>query len=72
MALLDEEGETLHGAEAGRILGERYQIREVLGRGGMGEVYRAFDLKLRVDVALKAVRPELSESERARELLRQE
>ena len=26
----------------------------------MGEVYRAFDLKLRVDVALKAVRPELS------------
>ena len=35
-------------------------------------VYRAFDLKLRVDVALKAVRPELSASERARELLRQE
>lgn len=37
-----------------------------------GEVYRAFDLKLRVDVALKAVRPELSSSEKARELLRQE
>ena len=44
--------------DAGRILGERYQIRELLGRGGMGEVFRAFDLKLRVDVALKAVRPE--------------
>jgi serine/threonine protein kinase len=72
MALEDEEPETLHGEGTGRILGERYQIREVLGRGGMGEVYRAFDLKLRVDVALKSVRPELSSSENAQELLRQE
>ncbi len=72
MALEDEESPTLHGSSPGGILGERYQIREVLGRGGMGEVYRAFDLKLRVDVALKAVRPELSSSEKARELLRQE
>ncbi|MGH9388458.1 MAG: serine/threonine-protein kinase, partial [Vicinamibacteria bacterium] len=63
-----EELPTLHG----RILGERYQIREVLGRGGMGEVFRAFDLKLRVDVALKSVRPELTSNEKARELLRQE
>jgi serine/threonine protein kinase len=38
----------------------------------MGEVYRAFDLKLRVDVALKAVRPDLSSNEKARELLRGE
>ena len=72
MALEDEEVPTLHGQGPGGILGERYQIREVLGRGGMGEVYRAFDLKLRVDVALKAVRPELLENERAQELLRRE
>ncbi len=72
MALEDEESPTLHGSSPGGILGERYQIRDVLGRGGMGEVYRAFDLKLRVDVALKAVRPELSSSEKARDLLRQE
>jgi hypothetical protein len=72
MALEDDEKPTLHGSSPGGILGERYQIREVLGRGGMGEVYRAFDVKLRVDVALKAVRPELSASEKARELLRQE
>jgi serine/threonine protein kinase len=72
MALEDEENPTLQGSSPGGILGERYQIREILGRGGMGEVYRAFDLKLRVDVALKAVRPELSASDKARELLRQE
>ncbi len=36
MALSDEESPTLHGSSPGLILGERYQIREVLGRGGRG------------------------------------
>ena len=63
---------TLDRPTTGQILGERYQMRELLGRGGMGEVWRAFDLKLRVDVALKSVRPERLASERAHELLRQE
>ena len=64
------EGETLDmpermGAFApGRVLGERYQIREMLGRGGMGEVWHAIDVKLRVEVALKALRPEFFKSER--------
>jgi hypothetical protein len=35
MALEEEEPETLHGSSPGVLLGERYQIREVLGRGGM-------------------------------------
>ena len=56
----------------GQTLGNRFRIRAQLGRGGMGEVWRAVDLKLRVDIALKALRPELLADERALELLRQE
>lgn len=57
---------------AGQTLGNRYRIRSLLGSGGMGDVFRAFDLKLRVDVALKAVRQTLLADERALSGLRQE
>ena len=70
------EGDTLDLPEGmraftpGQVLGDRYEIRGLLGRGGMGEVWHAFDLKLRVEVALKAMREELFRSERQLELLR--
>ena len=56
----------------GSIRGDRYRIRSRLGRGGMGEVWRAYDLKLRLDVALKSVRSQLTDDPGTLETLRQE
>ena len=56
----------------GQVLGERYRIVRMLGRGGIGEVWHALDLKLRVEVALKALLPHLVANEKRLLNLRQE
>jgi serine/threonine-protein kinase len=43
-----------------RVLLERYELRELAGRGGMGEVWLGWDRRLQRDVAVKLLLPELS------------
>ena len=44
----------------GTLFANRYEIIEELGRGGMGKVYRAEDTKIKQEIAIKLIRPEIS------------
>jgi len=50
-----------------RVIDRKFRLEQRIGRGGMGSVYRARDVRLDRDVAIKVVRAELlSDDDRER------
>ncbi|MHB0877678.1 MAG: protein kinase domain-containing protein [Anaerolineae bacterium] len=45
----------------GTVLRDRYRLERLLGRGGMADVYLAFDLRRQVHIAVKLLREDLAE-----------
>ncbi|MEM9073167.1 MAG: serine/threonine-protein kinase [Myxococcota bacterium] len=50
----------------GTIVAGRYEVLELLGEGGMGAVYRAIQIQLRREIALKVILPQRARKETAR------
>ena len=45
----------------GKILNDRYRVESSVGRGGMAEVYKVWDQKRAVFLAMKLLREDLAE-----------
>ena len=58
--------------EAGQMLQNRYRIVSMLGQGGMGAVYKAWDTRLNVSLAIKEMVPQPSLDQQTLEQLRQQ
>ncbi len=67
--ITDEESAVFSVGE--RLL-DRFEIRRFVGRGGMGEVYEAFDAELRETVAIKTIRVHLTNDPQFGQRFRQE
>jgi serine/threonine protein kinase/tetratricopeptide (TPR) repeat protein len=56
----------------GSIIAGRYEIIEELGKGGMGRVYRVEDSKIKAEIALKLIKPEIASDKQTIERFRNE
>jgi len=70
IAVSGVQGGTL--LQPGSVFANRYKIIKLLGEGGMGAVYKAQDLELERELALKVVRPELSNNPEILQRFKQE
>ena len=71
-AVCPSDGAELRAGPTPRVIDNKYRIDQLLGRGGMGAVYRARDVRLDRQVAVKVVRPELLDDNEARRRFRRE
>jgi len=58
--------------EVGSVVGNRFEILQLLGEGGMGAVYKAHDRELEKHVALKLIRAELARNPEILQRFKQE
>jgi HAMP domain-containing protein/predicted Ser/Thr protein kinase len=65
------EGFPASGPAVGHLFAHRYEIRGLVGRGGMGAVYRARDRELDEEVALKVLDAEAADAAAEQQLRRE-
>ncbi len=62
----------VEGLTRGTKIAERYEVIEELGVGGMGAIYRVEDIKVKQEIALKLIKPEISSDKKTIERFRNE
>jgi eukaryotic-like serine/threonine-protein kinase len=64
--------ETSPSFDSGHTIAGRFHIHRFIARGGMGEVYEAWDSQLRERVAIKTIHPDLAQNESVIDRFRRE
>lgn len=54
----------IHDVESGKLLANRWQVLDTIGSGGMGVVYRCWDMNLRATVAVKILNEEFQDDKK--------